>query len=116
MSLMVHLCALRCSAWSALFPTTIQVLAKFLAPPGRLADLLSIAGDSSDGVVGAEGYGPVKAAKVRGANSLIFCFDGQRVGVDIPSITVAKGVFCSSTTVVLKWNYSRIFFPSGMFR
>lgn len=41
-----------------------QVLAKFLAPPGRLADLLSIAGDKSDGVVGAEGYGPVKAAKV----------------------------------------------------
>ncbi|CAM9408555.1 unnamed protein product [Pylaiella littoralis] len=41
-----------------------EVLAKFLAPPGRLADLLSIAGDKSDGVVGAEGYGPVKAAKV----------------------------------------------------
>lgn len=43
-----------------------QVLAKFLAPPGRLADLLAIAGDKSDGIVGAEGYGPVKAAKVRG--------------------------------------------------
>lgn len=42
----------------------LQVLAKFLAPPGRLADLLSIAGDSSDGIVGANGYGPVKAAKV----------------------------------------------------
>eukprot|EP00903_Cladosiphon_okamuranus_P018931 g17412.t1 len=41
-----------------------EVLAKFLAPPGRLADLLSIAGDSSDGIVGANGYGPVKAAKV----------------------------------------------------
>ncbi|CAM9965612.1 unnamed protein product, partial [Ectocarpus fasciculatus] len=41
-----------------------QVLAKFLAPPGRLADLLAIAGDKSDGIVGAEGYGPVKAAKV----------------------------------------------------
>ncbi|CAM9756081.1 unnamed protein product [Hapterophycus canaliculatus] len=41
-----------------------EVLAKFLAPPGRLADLLAIAGDKSDGIVGAEGYGPVKAAKV----------------------------------------------------
>eukprot|EP00752_Nemacystus_decipiens_P003362 g3109.t1 len=41
-----------------------EVLAKFLAPPGRLADLLSIAGDSSDGIVGVSGYGPVKAAKV----------------------------------------------------
>ncbi len=40
------------------------MLAKFLAPPGRLADLLSIAGDKSDGIVGADGYGPVKAAKV----------------------------------------------------
>lgn len=47
-----------------LFYNDDQVLAKFLAPPGRLADLLSIAGDKSDGVVGAEGYGPVKAAKV----------------------------------------------------
>ena len=46
-------------------PAARQVLAKFLAPPGRLADLLSIAGDSSDGIVGANGYGPVKAAKVR---------------------------------------------------
>lgn len=44
--------------------THVQVLAKFLAPPGRLADLLAIAGDKSDGIVGAEGYGPVKAAKV----------------------------------------------------
>lgn len=64
----------RCFAHGALFllhcPDPLflymgdQVLAKFLAPPGRLGDLLSIAGDKSDGVVGAEGYGPVKAAKV----------------------------------------------------
>lgn len=49
---------------SYFFDGNEQVLAKFLAPPGRLADLLAIAGDTSDGIVGAEGYGPVKAAKV----------------------------------------------------
>ncbi|CAM9227746.1 unnamed protein product, partial [Ascophyllum nodosum] len=41
-----------------------EVLTKFLAPPGRLADLLAIAGDKADGIRGAEGYGPVTAAKV----------------------------------------------------
>lgn len=41
-----------------------QVLAKHLAPPGRLADLLAIAGDKADGIRGADGYGPVNAAKV----------------------------------------------------
>ena len=41
------------------------MLTKFLAPPGRLADLLAIAGDKADGIRGAEGYGPVTAAKVR---------------------------------------------------
>lgn len=41
-----------------------QVLDKYLAPPGRLADLLALAGDKADGIKGAEGYGPVKAAKV----------------------------------------------------
>lgn len=40
------------------------MLAKFLAPPGRLADLLAITGDKADGIRGAEGYGPVTAAKV----------------------------------------------------
>lgn len=44
---------------------TEKVVSKYLAPPGRLADLLAIAGDRSDGIVGADGYGPVKAAKVR---------------------------------------------------
>lgn len=41
-----------------------QVLAKHVAPPGRLADLLAIAGDKADGIRGADGYGPVNAAKV----------------------------------------------------
>ncbi|CAM9822211.1 unnamed protein product, partial [Sphacelaria rigidula] len=44
-----------------------KVLAKYLAPPGRLADLLAIAGDKSDGIKGADGYGPVNAAKVDAA-------------------------------------------------
>lgn len=43
-----------------------KVLSTFLAPPGRLADFLAITGDKSDDIVGASGYGPVKAAKVRG--------------------------------------------------
>ena len=42
-----------------------KVLSKFLAPPGRLADFLAITGDKSDDIVGVNGYGPVKAARVR---------------------------------------------------
>lgn len=43
----------------------LKVLSKYLAPPGRLADLLAIAGDKADGIRGADGYGPITAAKVR---------------------------------------------------
>lgn len=42
----------------------VKVLEKYSVPPGRVADMLAVAGDVSDSIPGVDGYGPVNTAKV----------------------------------------------------
>ncbi|CAM9201306.1 unnamed protein product [Choristocarpus tenellus] len=48
-----------------------EVLSKYLVPPGRIADMLAIVGDPADSIRGADGYGPVNAAKVLAKHSTL---------------------------------------------